>query len=447
MARNRTVAATTLALALALMLHGACGASDPEPPEGRWLQSNAAPLSQVDPLASLDDLEPLRQMVGDARVVALGEATHGTREFFRMKHRLLRFLVERMGFSAFAIEATWPEANRIDRYVRTGEGDPEVLLSGLYFWTWNTSEVLDMIRWMRAHNSAGGSVGFYGFDMQYPGMAIDNVRRFIRTVDPRATAEFDEHLACLATYANDARGQFPYGGNGYRGQNQAQRDSCLADLRWVEGTIVSRRDPYATRTSETEWARAARSARVALQYEQMASSRESRDAAMAENARWLLEQLGPQAKIVLWAHNGHVGNYDGSMGSLLRQQLGSQLFVMGFDFARGSFTGVRMSGSTSLSLETLTADEPLASSYEQQFSAAGMPAFLLDLRGRGNQGEDSAWLAGPRSFRSIGCCYDPAAPGNYWMRETRLPALFDAVTFFETSTPSAVLPFRYPAEF
>jgi len=85
------------------------------------------------PADNLDDLEPLRSLVGDARIVSLGEATHGTREFFLMKHRILRFLVERMGFTAFAIEATWPEANRLDRYVRTGDGDPAVLLSGLYF--------------------------------------------------------------------------------------------------------------------------------------------------------------------------------------------------------------------------------------------------------------------------------------------------------------------------
>jgi len=82
----------------------------------------------MEPAENLDDLEPLRRLVGDARVVSLGEATHGTREFFQMKHRILRFLVERMGFTAFAIEATWPEANRLDRYLRTGEGDPAVLV-------------------------------------------------------------------------------------------------------------------------------------------------------------------------------------------------------------------------------------------------------------------------------------------------------------------------------
>jgi erythromycin esterase len=96
-----------------------------------WLSRNVVPFETVDPAESLNELEPLRAMVGDAHVVALGEATHGTREFFRMKSRIVRFLVERMGFDAFAIEATWPEANRLDHYVRTGVGDPAALLSGL----------------------------------------------------------------------------------------------------------------------------------------------------------------------------------------------------------------------------------------------------------------------------------------------------------------------------
>ena len=439
------------ALALVLTLQLACGGSGGQPsstgqsPEALWLRANAVPLSQVDPEASLDDLEPLRQMVGDARVVALGEATHGTSEFFRMKHRILRFLVERMGFSAFAIEASWPEANRVDAYVRTGEGDPAVLLSGLYFWTWNTSEVLDMIRWIRRHDSAGGSVGFYGFDMQFPGMAIDNVSRFVEAADGRAAAEFTEHLDCLAPFANDASGRFS---REYGPQPQAYRDGCLADLHWVEDTLLAKRQPYTARTSEAEWARAARSARVAIQYEQMASNRVTRDASMADNASWLLDQLGPQGRIVLWAHNYHVSTYSGSMGSVLRPKLGTQLFILGFDFARGSFTAVKQSGSTYQGLATVTADEPKPSSYEEYFSSAGLPEFLLDLRGRALDTPDSSWLAGPRSSRSlnIGCCYDASLASGYW-QPLQLPQLFDAVVFFENSTPSAVLPFRYPATF
>jgi len=313
-----------------------------------WLVKAAVPFDRVDPADNLDDLEPLRKLVGDARIVSLGEATHGTRECFQMKHRILRFLVERMGFSAFAIEATWPEANRLDRYVRTGEGDPAVLLSGLYFWTWNADEVLQMILWMRRHNESGGSVGFYGFDMQAPGMAIDNVARFVTAVDRAASAEFAQHCECLAKYANDAAGRFP--ASRYGDQPVAYRDACLQDLRWVQDTLTSRQAPYESASSPSEWARAVQSARVAVQFEEMSSYRRSRDLAMADNAKWLLDQLPAGGKIVLWAHNGHVATSSSAtlgatMGWSLRQTFGQAMVVMGFSFAQGTFNAVVAAGA------------------------------------------------------------------------------------------------------
>ena len=139
-----------------------------------WIKGNAIPISSAVPTGSFSDLEPLRELIGDARVVALGEATHGTREFFQMKHRLLRFLVQEMGFNVFAMEASMPESVRMDRYVKGAPGDPAELLSGLYFWTWNTEEVLALIEWMRSYNedpSHASKVKFYGFDMQTPTVA------------------------------------------------------------------------------------------------------------------------------------------------------------------------------------------------------------------------------------------------------------------------------------
>ena len=123
-------------------------------------------------------------MVGDARIVALGEATHGTREFFQLKHRMLEFLATEMGFTIFSIEANMPEAYRLNDYVLHGKGDPKALLAGMYFWTWNTEEVLAMIEWMREFNKSGKArLQFTGFDMQYPGVASANVREFVEQYD------------------------------------------------------------------------------------------------------------------------------------------------------------------------------------------------------------------------------------------------------------------------
>ena len=410
-----------------------------------WLKSAAVPFDRVDPADSLDDLEPLRQLVGDARIVSLGEATHGTREFFQMKHRILRFLVERMGFTAFAIEATWPEANRLDRYVRTGEGDPAVLLSGLYFWTWNTDEVLQMIQWMRRHNESGGSVGFYGFDMQYPGMAIDNVARFVAAVDRGASAEFAQRYECLARYANDASGRSP--SPGYSAQAAAYRDACLQDLRWVQDALVSRRTSYEAASSPMEWARAAQSARVAVQYEEMSSNRRSRDLAMADNAKWLLDQLPAGGKIVLWAHNGHVStSSSATMGWGLREMVGQSMVVMGFSFARGTFNAIGMSGSSYTQLGPHTVSGPKYDAYEEYFFASGMPRFFLDLRNRSTTPDTPSWLSGPRNALSIGAVYADATPDSYYYL-ARLPAEYDVMIYLDQTTASVLLPFSYPRSF
>src|ERR1041384_7615428 len=110
-----------------------------------WIRSSANPLKTVEARSGFDDMEPLRRVIGDARIVSLGEATHGTREFFQLKHRMLEFLATQMGFTIFSIEANMPEAYRLNDYVLNGTGDPAQLLRGIYFWTWNTEEVLDMI--------------------------------------------------------------------------------------------------------------------------------------------------------------------------------------------------------------------------------------------------------------------------------------------------------------
>ena len=139
-----------------------------------WLEEHAIPLVSCEAGHGFEDLAPLTSMIGDAQIVGLGESTHGTREHFQMKHRLVEFLVEKLGFSWFAIEASTPEAHRLDAYVLGGDGDPEELIRGMYFWTWRTEEVLAMVEWMREHNARSDhKIHFTGFDMQTPTVAGD----------------------------------------------------------------------------------------------------------------------------------------------------------------------------------------------------------------------------------------------------------------------------------
>ncbi|MBK9030595.1 MAG: erythromycin esterase family protein [Myxococcales bacterium] len=177
----------------------------PAPPEvAAWLGRAGAPLTTVEAGHGFADLAPIGRMVGTARVVGLGEATHGSREFFQLKHRLLEYLVAEHGFTVFAIEANQPECRAINAYVLHGTGDARAALAGIYFWTWDTEEVLAMIEWMRAWNADPAhrrKVQFVGFDMQVPRVAEAAVAAFVRQVAP---AEAD---ALLAPLGDPARGR------------------------------------------------------------------------------------------------------------------------------------------------------------------------------------------------------------------------------------------------
>lgn len=160
-----------------------------------WLKANAIRLSTVEAGHGFTDLQPLKKIIGDARIVALGEATHGSREFFQLKHRMLEFLATEKGFTIFSIEANMPEAYRLNDYVLNGNGDPATLIKGMYFWTWSTEEVLDMVLWMREFNKSGkGRVQFTGFDMQDPSVAAGIVSDFVAKVDPDYTAQLRQAI-------------------------------------------------------------------------------------------------------------------------------------------------------------------------------------------------------------------------------------------------------------
>src|SRR5262245_42288736 len=158
----------------------------------QWVQRSSVPLRTEDPASAPSDLEPLKSYVGRAHVVALGEGTHGTREFYMLKHRMVNYLVTRMGFSVLAIEAGMPEAYALNHYVITGEGDPKQLLRGLKFWAWNTQELLDLVESLRELNRTEHHVQFAGFDMQNIETAMATVRSFVARSDSAELVELDE---------------------------------------------------------------------------------------------------------------------------------------------------------------------------------------------------------------------------------------------------------------
>lgn len=449
------------ALVVAHFMTGACsggGSSDDTPvaevtvaPEiTAWLRREAIPFET--PLVRDDrrDLEGLGALIGDARVVSLGEATHGTREFFQMKHRILDYLVKEKGFTHFAMEASWPEMNRIDDWVLGGKGDPEVLLSGQYFWTWRTSAVLTMMRWTREYNASRGSappVHFLGFDMQHPGMAIYNVQQFLEPIDPEGATWAGERYRCVD--ANSTSGAWP---KWYTDRSETYQNECRGNIDKVYEFLANRTALFEAATSASAFARALQSARLIQQFDDMAARRMdfARDRAMAENIEWLLDHAGPEAKIVLWAHNMHVNDRRGATGSFLRDTFGSQMIIVGFTFYEGEFIAETPSYYSTTSappgLDTQWVGPAPAQSYEWFFHEAG-PRFILDLRNRDLRSPATSWLAGPRARRRIGTGFKPMEAYRYFVSNSQLPLEFDAMIFFDQGHHSNILPFVPPNRF
>jgi len=194
---------------LLLLWPAAIATTSSTDPVVTWIKRTAHPFDTCAPRDDQRDLAFLDKLVGDAHIVALGEGTHGTSEFFQMKHRVVRYLATKKGFTVFAIEANMPEAYRVNDYVLTGRGDPRALLDGMYFWTWDTHEVLDMIEWMRAFNASGkGRIQFTGFDMQTPDTAAAIARRTLAKVDTAAVDSVSALLRQLQQSRSGANNAF-----------------------------------------------------------------------------------------------------------------------------------------------------------------------------------------------------------------------------------------------
>lgn len=298
--------------------------------------AGAKALAGHDPASDPGDLAELLALLGDARVVGLGEDTHGTREVFRFKHRLVRQLVERHGFRLFAIEAGLAECRRLDDYVRRGVGDPAVALASTRFWTWDSAEVVDLVEHLRAWNEAHPDdvVSVTGIDGQFP---QEPLAQALALLDPREAGPL---AAALSPVSDDVLL------DGYSALDEPTLDqlAAAADALYEAST--------------PGLGRALANCVVAALAQRRASGRESgvsiRDRAMARTFLELMS-AAPGCKAVLWAHNGHVGRqpFEGAalpLGAHLSEALGADYRVVAFSSGSGRVSAIPHDGSTPQSL-------------------------------------------------------------------------------------------------
>lgn len=387
-----------------------------------WLSASAIRVATADPAHDLDDLAGLERIVGKAHIVGLGEATHGTREFFQLKHRVVRYLVERMGFTVFAIEANLPECRAINDYVLRGVGDPREALNGIYFWVWNTEEVLELIEWLRAWNADPRhkrKVHFVGIDMQFAKVAAASVASYVMRVAP------EEAERLLAGLQGDADGP----------------------RRLAVPALVARFEQMAKAwtkvTGKGAYAEARQDLRVleqeATMEQAVGGGYAERDRAMADNLDWILAQQPKGTRVAVWAHNGHVAN-DAPvwpvMGTHLRQRHGKDYVNLGFVFGSGAFQAMDGTKGQRTTVIEYTLDPTPPYDVSAPFTQVGHPILIADLRAA-PAGVVAAWFAAPHAMRDTGYLFTSEAAMT---RPVTLSGRFDAVIFVDKTTRARPLP-------
>jgi erythromycin esterase-like protein len=373
--------------------------------------------------------------------VLLGEATHGTSEFYQMRERITRYLIVKKGFRFVAIEADWPDAARVDHYVRHFQYPPSEWTAFARFptWMWRNNEVHDFVSWLRKHNGTverSKRVAFHGLDLYSLYDSIRSVLNYLDEVDPESAKVARERYGCLTPWQRDPA---TYGHAALTGSYP----TCETDVVRTLTDLLAKRRTYAEHDGE-RFLDAEQNARLVanaeryyrIMYYGSRASWNLRDSHMFATLKNLLAFYGPDSKAVVWAHNSHVGNAaatemsargEHNIGQLCRKEFGDQAYLVGFGTHGGT---VAAASEWDGPMQVKTIQPALSNSYEQLCHATAMPRFLLGLRGRDDLCGPKG-LGKPRLERAIGVIYRPETERASHYFEANLPQQFDEYVWFD----------------
>jgi erythromycin esterase-like protein len=398
-----------------------------------------------------NDYDPLLKLIGDARFVLLGEATHGTHEFYRERALISQRLIAEKGFTAVAVEADWPDAYRVNRYIRnqSDAADSEQALAGFKrfpTWMWRNSEVVEFVEWLRDYNNTQGSpvskAGFYGLDLYSLFTSIYEVLHYLDKIDPEAARRARKRYACFDHFDEDSQ---HYGYAAGFGLSASCENEVIAQLRDLQ-THASDYLQHDGATAADALFYAKQNARLIVNAEEYyrtmfrsnISSWNLRDQHMAQTLDALAQHLshttGKPAKIVVWEHNSHIGDAratalgrqgEWNVGQLARERYGEEAVLIGFTTYQGTVTAA---SNWDAPAERKRVRPALADSYEEAFHHTGIARFMLPLRERSPVVQA---LFEPRLERAIGVIYLPETEPQSHYFHACLPQQFDAVLHFD----------------
>jgi erythromycin esterase-like protein len=398
------------------------------------------------------DYDALLDLVGNARVVMLGEASHGTHEFYRERARITQRLIVERGFTAVAIEGDWPDAVRVNDYIHGSgtDGDSEEALRGFRrfpTWMWRNADVLDFVGWLRAHNDGAATdaarVGVYGLDLYSLGASMEAVIRYLDEHDPAAADRARRRYECLQPYSGESSA---YGQAVLLGVSESCRRHVLhelVELRRSAGDLLRRDGPVA----EDEYFVAEQNATVVADAEEYyrtmlggaAASWNLRDRHMADTLDHLMAHLDRHdatSRVVVWEHNSHIGDArftemarrgEINIGQLMRERHGRDVVLVGFTTSTGSVTAATDWGAPA---ERKRVRPAPPDSYEALFHSTGMPAFMLCPLRAGRAGRI---LDKPRLERAIGVIYRPATERQSHWFAANAAEQFDALVHIDVT--------------
>ena len=396
---------------------------------------------------------PFFDRFAQARVVLLGEATHGTSEFYNARAAITQRLITDHGFTIVAVEADWPDAARIDRHVRylglrhhPAALDEEDPFARFPTWMWRNEEVAHFTHWLREHNEQASPkerVEFRGLDVYSLRASMAAVLTYLERVDPASAKLARGRYGCLTPWQDRPSA---YGRSIMRGEGDPCEEEVVTQLR----ELLAHRAAYAAQNGE-DWLDAAQNARIVRAAEQYyrlmfhggISSWNLRDRHMFDTLKYVLDARGPQAKAVVWAHNSHIGDASATamgwqgefnIGELCRKAFGESAALIGFGTDRGT---VAAADNWDEPMQVMQVRPAREDSYERIFRQSGVARSLTDLRGHAGLREA---LSKPRLERAIGVVYRPDTEFSSHYFEAVLPEQFDAFVWFEETR--AVTPLR-----
>ncbi len=422
-------------------------AAPPAPPRlPALIARHAEPFDDIERA----ELEPLLDRIGDARVVCLGEASHGTAEFYDMRAAITRALIERKGFTILALEADWPEAQRLDRFVRstTVEPHPEQAFDRFPTWMWANRQVRACVDWIKSYNDSladsARHVGIYGLDLYSLHRSIASVLRYLDDVDPAAARVARHRYGCLEPWQQDPAA---YGAAVLSGRYQA----CEKDVVDMLTDMIRNRARLADKDPERLFDAVRNADLVAhaeeyyrVMYYGSATSWNLRDQHMFETLEAVLRHRGTAARAVVWAHNSHLGDAEWTemsargeynIGQLARNRFGEDAYLVGFGTDHGTVAAASDWGGP---LEIKRVRPAHERSYERVCHESGVRAFLLPLRtGHAALRRE---LGAERLERAIGVIYRPETELQSHYFKAVLPRQFDEWIWFDETRAVDPLP-------